>query len=309
MRITFVAVFALCWGCREVEGEECPPPLPDGSCPAVVDKALSYCVCGDPPASSDDIASGSAVNSDWGCLGQDLVMAPREPGRVQYTVPVVDFFTQPSASSAVPGLEVKVCSDADCSSELPICESDSQESCYGLSIDGTELTFDFPFGFEGALRFAAPNYVDLDYSLGGPMVGTRDGSLSVSGRAIAMLSVEDRQRFYGQLGRPVDASRGTLMAHVARCDGLPADSVNVTALQGDFAGATAFTLADGSVPHLGPAPTDEIGAAGYVNVAPQIASVAGETATGETVASAPVRVRSGAIALVEVRAGISIWGQ
>jgi hypothetical protein len=245
--------------------------------------------------------------SVWDCLGEVPTMAPRESRRVQYVVPVVDFFAQ-AMPTAVPDLEVQVCGDAACASELPLCGG-GVEPCYGLSVDGPELAFDFPFGLDGALRFSAPGYVDLDYALGGPMVGTQDGSLAVSGNPIAMIAAEARDRFYAQLGRSVDASRGMLMARVIGCDGLPAHSVTVTPLQGDFSDATAFVLGDAAVPQLGPALTDGFGSAGYINVAPQRASVIGSAATGETIESPAVPIRSGAVGLVEVRAGIGVWGQ
>jgi hypothetical protein len=252
----------------------------------------------------------ATASGDWSCLGEAPAMAEREPGRVKYVVPVVDFYSQPGQVLIVPDLQVSVCSDADCSSELARCTG--ADPCYDLAVDGSPavvLTFDLPFAYDGILRFTAPGYVDLDYVLGGPMVGAPDGSMTVTGQAVYMLSVTAMERFYSDLGQSaVDRARGVLMVTALNCLGERAADLQLLQVAGDFAGSSAYSLSLSNILTPDSTRTDPRGVTGFIDMQPGAFTV-GVSVGGEEYARSSVRVRANAFTLTQLRSGLGLWGQ
>jgi hypothetical protein len=260
----------------------------------------------EPPA--DQVTDTGAA---WDCLGETPAMAEREPGRVQYVLPVVDFGDAFGGTpEAVANLNVQVCADPACSSELALC-SDGAEPCY--QVTATEqlpyvLKFDFPFAFDGTLRFSAPGYVDLDYVLGGPMVGQPSGEMQVIGGTITMLSTTALAAFYTGLGQStVDTMRGVLMLRTLDCQGQPSGGLNIRPVSGDFESPAVPYRLSNSNPISQSLQTP--GVAGVVNLQPQSTTVAATVDTGAEYARASAIVRASAITLIELRSGLGVWGQ
>lgn len=233
-------------------------------------------------------------------------MAPPPPGRVLYIVPVVDFDSQLYAPTEVPAVALIVCTSAACTTPF----TDWQR------LDGPApfvWVLSFPAGLSNAvLRFSAPGYVPMDYVLGGPMVGTPAGDLTVKGVGVPLLKEATLASLYAQVGLPmVDLTRGTYAARVLTCDGVRATQATVQPTTGDVASpAVAFSLSNNNLATASSLETDQRGVAGFFNLPPQTLDVQGWTDTGVALGSATtVLVRPGVVTLSELRPGLDQWGQ
>lgn len=250
----------------------------------------------------------------WYCLDEKPEIVEREPGRVTYVMPVVDFNSQPSSPSPVPDVTMRVCTNAVCMPEFPLCDGEPGQ-CYNVGPGPAPfvMVLDFPYGFvNGILRFQAPDYVDMDYVLGGPMIGTPEGEMQVRSLGITMVPIASRDSIYAQVGvSEVDPDRGTLALRTLDCRGQRASGVLVSPSDGDVDDpAVAFSLSNNNLATPTSLRTDERGVAGFINLAPQTIDVIGLTPGGEPfVTPTTLNVRSGVITLAELRIGLDVWGQ
>jgi hypothetical protein len=175
------------------------------------------------------------------------------------------------------------------------------------------MILDFPYGFANAvLRFRAPGYVDMDYLLGGPMIGTPSGEMTVRAIGVPLLLEATRNSIYSQVGlSSVDAARGVLAARTLDCRGERASGVLVQPWLGDVQSpAVAFSLSNNNYAAAESLETDERGVAGFINLAPQNIDVIALAPGGETfVSPTTINIRSGVITLAELRMGLGLWGQ
>jgi len=225
---------------------------------------------------------GEFPTDQWYCVGDEPEMADRETGRVQYTLPVAD-----SDGAAVPDLTVNVCGDPGCPEELPKCVNDAGQ-CFEVSGD-RDLVFSFPFGFDGVLRFTAPGFVETNYVLGGPMIGTPDGQLEVDGQRLTMASSQSI----------VNTQRGSLVLKALGCDGQPASGVRVQPVSGSV-------LSEGPAAGL---VTDDQGVVTSDNMQPDAATLAAIAPDGSEYARVTALIRANAVTVAELRIGIGVWGQ
>lgn len=250
----------------------------------------------------------------WYCLGEQSQIAEREPGRITYVMPIVDFNSQPTSPSPVPGVTFKVCTNAVCVPEYPVCDG-STEQCYNVGPGPTPFVqvLDLPYGFaNGILRFQAPEYVDMDYVLGGPMIGTPSGELLVRSLGITMVPNLTRDGIYAQVGIPeIDLGRGVLAIRTLDCRGERSPGVTVSPSSGDVESpAVAFSLSSNNLATPTSLETDGRGVAGFINLAPQTIDVVAFTPDGTPfVRPTTLNVRPGVITLAELRMGLDQWGQ
>jgi hypothetical protein len=257
---------------------------------------LVFLGCLTPMASDDDT-----------CL--DFVqVVPREPGRVQYTVPVVDFDTQLTAPIPVPGAALRVCLNATCEVEMPLCNGDVG-SCY-REFPGPNpaiRVLDFPYGLTNVtLRWSAPGYVPTDYVMGGPVIGAPSGDLAIRGAGIVLVSEPTYASMHAQVGILPDATRGTLALRVLGCDlsrlpGAPLESFNA-----NLDGATGFSLSTSNLITDARIETDARGVVGYLNLPPQTLDVFVPMWEQQPTT---FNVRPGTLTLGEMRWGLDQFGQ
>jgi hypothetical protein len=295
--ITSLLVFTAC----SSSGSDAPPSMSAGDDPSTT--------------AGDDLSPSEAdVPPEWSCLGEQLLVA-REPARVRYELPVFDFDSQSNAPRAVPGLEVQVCGSGSCEQPLSQCTPAAPtalEQCYRSSVGERpfELVFDLPYGFSNAtLRFTAPGYAELDYVLGGPMIGAPDGEMVIRGVPLPMFSETARSTVHADLGMsPVDPARGVLLGRVLNCEGARAAGVKVEPMARDAVpGAVAFRFESSLLAVPSPLETAAPGIAGFVNLLPGAIGIHAQTPGGE-IATA-VRVRPNVITIAELRPGLELWGQ
>jgi hypothetical protein len=242
---------------------------------------------------------------DWYCLGTAPVMADRVPGRIQYTVPVVDFDSQLYAPTPIAGAQLTVCTSAACTE--PFTDWHQLDS-------GSPLlwSLDLPYGLSNAvLRFTAPGYVPMDYVLGGPMIGNPvDGSLVVKGIGIPLLHEEALSALYGEVGLGAfDPSRGVFAVRVLDCNGSRAPDATLSA-SAVSPGSVPFSLSNGNLASANSSTTDARGVAGIMNLLPNTFDVSALSPGGEMVARpTTVNIRPGVVTLAEIRVGLDQWGQ
>lgn len=248
---------------------------------------------------SDTDTYDSAVLFD--CLGHDTAVEPRGGARVTYVTPVVDFDTQLSAPTAVPAAVLTVCTSAAC--DVPFTD---WQRLPGPSPAVWVLSF--PFGLRNAvLRFTAEGYAPMDYVLGGPMIGSADGSLEVHGIGVPLVSTATYASLHAQVGVAADPLAGSFAARVLDCDGNRAARTSVEPL--DASGGIDFALSNGNLASGTKHVTDDRGVAGYLNLPAQNFDVAAIASFGETIAATTVQIRPGVVTLAELRPGLEMWGQ
>lgn len=255
--------------------------------------------------------------TSFGCLTEfepasdtcfDFVeVIPREPGRVQYTVPVVDFDTQLTAPIPVPGVTVQVCTNATCIPELPLCDGEVGNCWREFPGPSPAVrVFDFPFGLNNAvMRFAAPGYIPTDYVLGGPMIGSPEGDLALRGVGIVLVKQETYTALHDQVGAAPDPSRGTLGIRVLDCALQRSAGQTLEAWNANLDGATGFSLSSGNLVTDSRMTTDQRGVVGFFNLPTQTLDV------WVPAWSNPVtyNIRPGTLTLAELRWGLEQFGQ
>lgn len=273
---------------------------------------------------------------EWQCLREPQQPAERTPSRVQYRVPIVDFDSQPNTPRAVVGLTVTVCDNAACDPPLPTCTAGATpaptEQC--VSVNNTlpgvppyVYQIDLPYQFSnGYLKLEAPNYAEMSYILGGPMIGAPEGGSLVIGLAIPVLTLAARANAYRDVGAAEgqDATGGVLAVRTLDCvrnfgrlspmipEGRRAAQVRVEAQPtAPPAPAVAWSVSGNNVFSQDNLLTDARGVAGYLNI--QGGSLA-VTAIAPIDVNYPevvqsFRLRAGVITLAELRDGLGVWGQ
>jgi len=237
-----------------------------------------------------------------------LAVAPREPGRVQYTVPVADFDTQLTAPIPVPGAVLTVCLNATCEVQLPLCQEEVG-TCYREfpGPNAAVRVLDFPYGLTNVtLRWSAPGYVPTDYVLGGPLVGAPDGSLQLRGIGIVLVREATYAALHAQVGTAPDPTRGTLAVRVLGCSLQRLAGQNLVPYNADLYGSTGFSLSTGNLATDAHLQTDDRGVVGFFNLPPQTLDVYIESWVQRPTT---FNVRPGTLTLAELRWGLEEFGQ
>lgn len=243
---------------------------------------------------------------EWKCL-LDTEAPIESTGRATYTVPVVDFNSQPTAPTPVPALAIAVCTSPTCDPVYPVCTDNPLGQCVNISGGPVLYKMDFPAGLSNVvLRLSAPDYVGMDYVMGGPMVQ------STQGLGIPMVPIATRQSIYTNLGAgTVDETRGVLAVRTLDCNNARAQGVTVEAVDGQIEyPSIPFRLSNNNLATGATLETDERGVAGFVNLAPQTVDVVARTDYGKEFGGpTTLNIRPNTITLAELRDGIDIWGQ
>jgi hypothetical protein len=269
-------------------------------------------------------APSPLMPAEWQCLvTEDAPVMPAMPGRVTYIAPVVDFDTSPlQGALAVPGVQLTVCTTASCATpagppEVIIQQADPANRPFLWAIN-------MPYGLGAvSIRATAPGFVGTDYYLGGPMVGTPEGSSMIVGLPLPLTSVAARDALLAQLDlpTPADPDRGILALRTLNCNrpmgqGERAERVRVELVSNDPPeDAVPWVLSFGNQASRDIVETDDRGVAGFANLPPRAYSVRGiapaprNSETGTPYGLTLATVRPNTTTLVEIREGLDIWGQ
>jgi hypothetical protein len=258
----------------------------------------------------------------------------RMPSRITYRTVIVDFDSQGVSPTPVPNVVVEICSNADCVPALPRCAAGvtptPTQQCFIQSNPNPNVPFlfdfDLPYSFDnGYFKVTAPDYAEMHYILGGPMIGTPEGSTVVYGLGIPLLKEAARVGAYRDCGgKLVDPMRGTLALRTLDCQrdttplapgvliGRRAPEVRVEAVPEPPPNACAWSLSDANVFSRDSLQTDGRGVAGFLDapVGSMVVLAQAPVPDGAYPARAPaLRVRANVITLAELRDGLGRWGQ
>lgn len=264
---------------------------------------------------SDTLPDAAARAPEWACLRAPLpitrLAAP--PARITYLVPIVDFDSQPRAPVPVPELEISVCDSSSCDPPVPSCLDVLTPDCVDVRQAPGEPPFvyavSFPYGFEnGVLRLRAPRYANMDYVLGGPMVGTPDGAELVRGLAIAMPLQATAEQISLEMGSSPAPDHRTLAVRTLDCLGQRAPGVSVQSLTSEQ--GIPFVLSDDNRPTRNTELTSARGVTGLLELPTARVDIVGISPPGAPFGGpTSIDVAAGVITVAEIRPGIGVWGQ
>ena len=270
-------------------------------------------------ASSSD--SEASLSSQWACLrtGPDplppLTGAP--PTLVVYAVPVWDFT---HTLSPVPGLQVQAClvGDSDCATPAgQVVGPTTMQVPTGIgssTVMAPVYAIITQYRADIYLRLTAPNYLQEEYYLGGPLLGPRDGATYmgmplVVGLPVAPITARDADNLASQISQTRVPTAAILAVRTLDCQDKPAAGVTLTL----SAPSVAFSFLTGQALSTDPVlPTDSRAIAGFANIAlttPFVNVVVEGVAPGGTpYGKVNVTVRSGQLTLVDIRPDVGLFG-
>lgn len=280
-------------------------------CGAVLVAAVGCSSSSQMTAPTTDVAA-----ADWSCLGQPIAMAPRTEQRIRYLVPIVDFDAGPvlfAGAPSVVGVTITACGGSPCepSPDVNVIAGPPGQPAYVYEVD-------FPFGFAGAiLRIDAPGYVGVDYSLGGPMVGSPEGGSVVRGLPIQLMTTSTFAFARSEIGltAPADSQHGVLQVRALNCarksdpsvlgDGTVADGVQLNAIA---AAGVPFAIAS-NYTFMPQQTTDLTGIVGLLDVPSGPLAIDGTVPSGTHYGMSQSMIAAGRISMSEIRPGLGQWGQ
>jgi hypothetical protein len=280
-----------------------------------------------------EMETGTIMPAEWQCLVAEDVVPPRPatPGRVTYIFPVVDFDSDPlqPVPLLVPGVELTVCTNAACTvpagpPDVIIQQDQMRPFVWAINM---------PYGLGAfSIRAQADGYVNTDYYVGGPMVGTPEGTTTVVALPLPMPKVSSVDNLLSNIGLPPlgpTSAVGILALRTLNCNrpqslvpgtnqGARAEGVRVELVTNDpNLEPVPWVLTTGNQASRDLDATDGRGVAGFANLSPRNYTVRGiapapvDSEMGTEIGAKPASatVRANTITLVEVREGIDVWGQ
>ena len=271
-------------------------------------------------------SSSSTADPLWSCLNQpvSLTLPDAAPATATYVAAIVDFYSQPTLLTAIPNLAVDVCADPICAN--PITNKVTITHPMAPFI----WSFEMPYMVDGVfLRTSAEGYVDFNYVLGGPMVGTPYGNSTIDGLVIPPITESALDDLYTQVNAgPRDTSKGILAVRTLNCYLKPDGSPDQMQSRGERVQVQVTELSRNAPP---PPPavgwalsfnnkarpainnvlplTDSRGVVGYFQLEPGNYEVKATAPTGAMLADTIWTVYANVVTLAEARRGLEVWGE
>lgn len=269
---------------------------------------------------------GSTADPLWSCLNQpvNLVLPDAAPQTATYVAAIVDFYSQPTLLTAIPGLTVDVCADPTCANPI----TDKLNITHPMA--PFVWSFEMPYMVDHVfLRTRAEGYVDFDYILGGPLLGTPYGNPTIHGLVIPPITESALDDLYTQVSAGArDTSKGILAVRTLNCFLNPDGSPDQIKSRGEDVQVQVTELSTNSPP---PPPavgwalsfnnkakpavdnvlplTDSRGVVGYFQLEPGNYEVKAIAPSGATLAHTIWTVHANVVTLAEVRRGLEQWGE
>jgi hypothetical protein len=255
-------------------------------------------------------SAGNVPDPRWVCLDSPPAATPMPKApTVAYIAPIVDYANPPNAlttmTAAIAGLNVLVCSTTDYQCLHPISSAGLDGGPMLVVADPMRpfiYKIDLPFNADVFLRVNGPDYLQLEYYFGGPIIGNQKGDPQIVGDAIPPLTISAVNDFLSRGGKPSphDIKKGILAARTVDCNAQRAEGITVRRTGSD-PGSFAYTL-QANVPLFEDNyPTDGRGVAGWANLEPGTFNVEGVLSDGRSYGNVLVQIRANQITLIDIR--------
>jgi hypothetical protein len=292
-----------------------------GAVAAVAVLGSFLCGCTSLASGADTEEQLVPPDPQWACLDgapSSLPLLDPVPKNIAFALPISDYRIVPPVP--VPGLTVQACQiqDYDCATSVGLVLSpmDSEVMLYGTTYSVPVYPIVMPYAIDAFIRITAPNYLQTEYYLGGPLLGARtdliqDGTHVVVSLPVTPILAADADN----LAQAVHITRKPNDAIVAMrtldCMDQPAAGVTLS-LSVD---GTPFTFLTGQPSFAANLPTDATGLAGFANIAVPSGdnsftnvTVEGTAPNGKPYGRVNITVRAGQLTQGDIRPDIGLFG-
>jgi hypothetical protein len=257
----------------------------------------------------------------WACLDSAPSSVPLldpVPKNIAFALPISDYRIVPPVP--VPGLNVQACQiqDYDCAMSVGLVLSpmDSPVMLYGTTYQVPVYPIVMPYAVDAFIRITAPNYLQTEYYLGGPLLGARtdlimDGTHVVVSLPVTPILAADADNLAQAVHIMREPNDAIVAMRTLDCMDQPAAGVTLT-LSVD---GTPFTFLTGQPSFAANLPTDGTGLAGFANIAVPSGdnsftnvTVEGTAPNGKLYGKVNITVRAGQLTQGDIRPDIGLFG-
>jgi len=285
---------------------------------AVTVGAALSCGCTSLASGSDTAQELVPADPHWACLTktpEPFPLVAPVPKNVTFALPISDYRILPPVP--VPNLIVKACQiqDYDCNQAVGLVLSpmNSPVQLYGTTYQVPVYPIVMPYAVDSFIRITAPNYLQTEYYLGGPLLGARDNTMMNGLPLVVALPVTPILAVDADnLAKAVQITRNPNAAIIAMrtldCLDQPAAGVTLSlSVKG-----VPFTFLTGQ-PTFSSEPTNGTGLAGFANIEVSNDSfinvtVEGTAPNGVTYGKVNVTIRGGQLTQGNIRPDIGLFG-
>jgi hypothetical protein len=270
-------------------------------------------------ASGNDMALELAPEDPrWACLAKPaeaLPLADPVPKNVAYALPISDYRTLPPV--AVPNLTVKACQiqDYQCDKAVGLVLSPMNYpvQLYGTTYQVPVYPIVMPYAVDSFIRITAPDYLQTEYYLGGPLLGARDNAMMSGLPLVVALPVTpilaaDADNLANAVQITREPGAAIIAMRTLDCMDQPAAGVTLSlSVKG-----VPFTFLTGQ-PTFSALPTNNTGLAGFANIqVPKDSfinvTVEGTAPNGTPYGKVNLTIRGGQLTQGNIRPDIGLFG-
>ena len=254
----------------------------------------------------------------WGCLTKPIAPPPLldpVPSNLVYALPIFDFRILPPA--VIPQLTVRACQiqDYPCSKAVGLVLSpvDTPAQVYGTAFQTPVYPIVMPYAVDAYIRITAPDYLPLEYYLGGPLLGARSNLVMnnltvVPGLQVTPITAIDADNLASGVQTTRNPDAAIIAMRTLDCTDQPAEGVTLSL----SVKAVPFTFLTG-LPTLSALPTTERALAGFANIEVPKGSfinvtVEGTAPNGIAYGKINLTVRGGQVTQGDIRPDVSQFG-
>jgi hypothetical protein len=281
--------------------------------------AAILCGCTSLASGSDTEEAVVALDPKWSCLGKPgeaLPIPNPVPKNIAFALPISDYRIMPPVP--VPNLTVTACQiqDYECSmpAGLVLSPMNYPVVLYGKTYQVPVYPVVMPYAIDAFIRLTAPGYLQTEYYLGGPLLGSRDNMMMNGVPVVVALPVtpilasdaDDLALAVQHEREPGDA---IVAMRTLDCNDEPTDGVTLS-LSVD---GVPFTFLTGQPSFGANQATDSGGLAGFANIAVPAGSfsnvtVEGMAPNGMTYGKINVTIRPGQLTQADIRPDTGLFG-
>jgi hypothetical protein len=283
--------------------------------------AAFLCGCTSLASGTDTAEPLVAPDPKWACLDsapEALTLLDPVPKNIAFALPISDYRILPPVP--VPNLTVQACQiqDFGCTKSVGLVLSamNSPVMLYGTTYQVPVYPIVMPYAIDSFIRITAPDYLQTEYYLGGPLLGGRTDLIMQGTHVVVALPVTpilatDADNLAQAVHIVREPGDGIVAMRTLDCMDQPAAGVTLT-LSVD---GTPFTFLTGQPSFAANLPTDATGLAGFANIAVPPGKdaftnviVEGTAPNGKSYGKVNITVRADQLTQGNIRPDIGLFG-